>query len=148
MADLSFPRSLTSSEDGLEFVRYAFTNLPQLKGNDARFSLSLCYDEYMQMNTYTALSLNESPLSPMRQWPSEDYGSVSHERDRMKLYVVMQIAEHFPGMNWAEFNKLTPEQTEWVLDIVAEEKRNKSNADNKAIQGLTKATNALQKANL
>lgn len=132
----------------MEFVRHALTNLPTLKGDEAKFMLDMLYDEFMSLTQYTIDGLANSPLMPLRQWDQEEYGAVSREKERMQLYVQMRVAEHFPGMNWREFNRLTPEQTEWVLQLVSKESSSQSKADREALQGITKATAGFKQANM
>ena len=66
MADLGYPRSITTTEDGLAFVRHAFNTIPQVKGHEAMLQLSMLYDEFMHFTQYTLESLINNPLQELK----------------------------------------------------------------------------------
>lgn len=110
--------------------------------------LNMLYDEYMGMVQYDQQFLNDNPLAPMRQWDMESHGGFSREKERMRLFAKLRIAEHIPGMDWKAMCALTPEQTEWVMEIVREEAAAKSKAEGDALRSLQNSTAAMHNLNL
>lgn len=110
--------------------------------------LSMFYEEYMGMTQYNQQFLMENPLAPMRQWEMENHGSFSREKDRLRLFARSRVAEFIPGMDWKAFSELTPEQTEWVLEIVQEEAAKKGKAEAGVLAQLQTSTNSLQGLNV
>lgn len=141
---MNFPPSLTQSDDGMAFVKHAFSVIEQQKPDDIKLSLSMLYDEFMGLTTYTAASFAEMPLQSVRQWPQETYSSVSKERERMALFVELEISESFGGMSWHEFCSLTPEQTEMLLEVVQTHKLKKAAAGKAVLSGMGEANKALK----
>lgn len=128
----------------MEFIHYAFNNIHEVvKGHEAELMLSMMYDEYMGMVSYSRAALDESPLLPMRQSPMETHGAYSKERERLRLFAKLRVAEHIPGMDWKTFCGLTPEQTEWVLEIAREEGAAKAKEGQKVAHQIEQMTQHL-----
>lgn len=81
------------------------------------FASNLIYDEYLTGRRVDETFMRNNPLFSVRRLPQERFGPHCRERELLELFATLKVATHVPGMTWSEFSKLTPDRTEWVLDI-------------------------------
>ena len=151
MGNLYWPLSLINEDDTEEgsrrnfsIVEFIFKELPAgTSRKEALFLGNLLYDEYLSTPAHNA-ERTRRPLAPIEILPVETFGKSNKMRTLMELYAVNRVAEKFPGMTWDTFLSLTPDETNWVLDIVRQITTTQNAEGAKTVSLLEAATKELR----
>lgn len=96
-----------------DFIQHVFQTLPLLKGNEAKISINMLFDEYFGLHRYAS----GRPLAMVAIHPLEQYGRGGGLYQKMELYARSGIKEIFPGVSVLDFLKLPREMCDHILEI-------------------------------